>query len=33
MDGTVFYTSKGSEPLTLQVGVGKSIRGWDEGIC
>ncbi|KAK9455244.1 FK506-binding protein 1 [Dipodascopsis uninucleata] len=31
-DGTVFDSSRSRGPFTVQIGVGRVIRGWDEGI-
>ena len=31
-DGKVFDTSLGKQPLQVQIGVGKVIAGWDQGI-
>lgn len=31
-DGKVFDSSQGREPLTMEIGAGKVIAGWDQGI-
>ena len=31
-DGKVFDSSQGREPLTVEIGTGKVISGWDQGI-
>ena len=31
-DGKVFDSSQGREPLTVEIGTGKVIAGWDQGI-
>ncbi len=32
MDGKVFDTSVGKQPFTFELGIGKVIPGWDQGI-
>jgi FKBP-type peptidyl-prolyl cis-trans isomerase len=33
LDGTIFDSSIGREPFSLQLGAGQVIRGWEEGIA
>jgi FKBP-type peptidyl-prolyl cis-trans isomerase len=32
-DGTKFDSSKGKDPLEFKLGIGKVIKGWDEGVA